>query len=759
VLVVRAATERTKDDYGERSRGAKRAESLPAAAGLTAAGYGAWKGLKGIKALRRFARRATGLVEFARERASAGDIARSAAEIGGGSLVSGALLAGAAVGLRRRATLRKVAKAAAIGGGVTGGVAAVGGGVGTAALGKPGATDPTAMTKRAALGGGIAGAAGGTAAGLLAVRSRRGRAIVARAARRWRPAQWIHRGGMPAAVGVGAIGGGAAGAAHATDEGIQSDALRNIRRQVRMSEGTQGTHGTQETRLMRRLRERREVLELATVRLRARVREVRFGGRDQILDEHGRYGDPLVAASGFKDAYTRRTFIDREGKRRSALEKVPGGLLPTHAQVIRGAYNESRDIRKYGTRGVGLLRDSVDAVTGKPRRVDASGRPRKREWEKSWFKNAAVQAGITAGLVGGAMYLRKSPAARQRLSGAVRGAKRGVNRVLPDFFPSRDLSARGRVVELGVRTMKSGPLAGLVVRWGKDLPSSRGFLKLPHGSTAGDYRGVMQIVDPETKAVMTVQRGRDKLATEPGRWWQKKRAYIANVRVPAKHRKTMAGGRALQKMTGGLFAHYDRRGISATTIAGAYERKLPGDRIADTHALVSGYQKRGFRIDARGDALSNEWNVQMTRSPGARKVRPISRPKFDRYMQAQRENVRGTAREQLREVKGPVGRGAAVAAAGTVPLAGAGVARRSEDERVSGAGRAAMLPAAVAAGVAAGAGARRIRRGLGEGGAKRLAAHGAAWVNVARLDAGKRLTLGKSRVGRWVGRHVLRGLV
>jgi hypothetical protein len=75
--------------------------------------------------------------------------------------------------------------------------------------------------------------------------------------------------------------------------------------------------------------------------------------------------------------------------------------------MIRGFYNEGKGLHKWGTRAARLAGDTGDVFAGNPRKRDASGRPQKREWEKSWFKNAgqvlaAAAAVVTAAAAGAA---------------------------------------------------------------------------------------------------------------------------------------------------------------------------------------------------------------------------------------------------------------------------------------------------------------------------------------------------------------------
>jgi hypothetical protein len=190
--------------------------------------------------------------------------------------------------------------------------------------------------------------------------------------------------------------------------------------------------------------------------------------KQQIINDRGQYLDPIRAAAGLDDAYT---------PTEAGLRKVD---IPIgHAQVLRAGYQKGRKINKVVQRVGRLAKDAGGAITGKPRQKDSAGRPKKREWEKSWFKNAVGSAVTGAAIIGGAAAMKKNykvPVPRKgaieeiltkrRLPGkgdfrkqgirdvvtdVSRNAKKRANKALPDLFPTQSFSVpitdeRGRQV-------------------------------------------------------------------------------------------------------------------------------------------------------------------------------------------------------------------------------------------------------------------------------------------------------------------------
>lgn len=90
----------------------------------------------------------------------------------------------------------------------------------------------------------------------------------------------------------------------------------------------------------------------------------------------------------------------------------------SQVQVIKSAYRTGQQVNKYGGRAAGLAKDASDVISGKPRARDSRGLPKKREWEKSWFKNAVTAAATGAAVLGVAHGMKKSPKFRKQVQKA-----------------------------------------------------------------------------------------------------------------------------------------------------------------------------------------------------------------------------------------------------------------------------------------------------------------------------------------------------
>ncbi len=159
-----------------------------------------------------------------------------------------------------------------------------------------------------------------------------------------------------------------------------------------------------------------------------------FRGPDQILTDSGTmkgmYANPLKVASGEQIGYTR----DRHGNQTAA------NVGFRHAQVLRAALNKGREVQKVGRRAGSLTRDVVDSVAGRPK-TDERGRPLKKEWEKSWFRNAAGSAVAGAGLLAHAVAVKRSPRYRAGVTKVVGGAKAKANALVPGLFLAAKVKA------------------------------------------------------------------------------------------------------------------------------------------------------------------------------------------------------------------------------------------------------------------------------------------------------------------------------
>ncbi len=151
----------------------------------------------------------------------------------------------------------------------------------------------------------------------------------------------------------------------------------------------------------------------------ARGRVIAFGGDQQMRGKGNRFVDKMAVASGAEPGYV-------EGKQVN--------LPVMHGQVLRAAWNKGRVYQGYGSRAGALARDVRGALRGE-KKMDARGRPVKREWEKTWVRNA-VGTGIAAGaLLAHTHVMKRNPAYRAKVTGAVRAGKKRANAVIPDLFP------------------------------------------------------------------------------------------------------------------------------------------------------------------------------------------------------------------------------------------------------------------------------------------------------------------------------------
>ncbi len=95
-------------------------------------------------------------------------------------------------------------------------------------------------------------------------------------------------------------------------------------------------------------------------------------------------------------------------------------------QAWRASERKAKTAVKWGGRAKNAASDLKDVVTGKPRKKDQAGRAKKREWEKSYAKNAIATGVAAGGIMAGNAYLRKNPQKRDALYGAADRATSGI---------------------------------------------------------------------------------------------------------------------------------------------------------------------------------------------------------------------------------------------------------------------------------------------------------------------------------------------
>jgi hypothetical protein len=155
-----------------------------------------------------------------------------------------------------------------------------------------------------------------------------------------------------------------------------------------------------------------------------------IGMREQMRNqETDVFAGPLKVMAGVEKAYVNTP----KGPR----EVLPGQV---NAQAIRAAYRSAGTVHKAATRTGAFVSDAGDVIAGRPRKRDSAGRERKREWEKSWFKDGVRKATIGAGMLAGAYGLHKNPGARDWLVKKSGKVMDKANEVVADAFPRRSFS-------------------------------------------------------------------------------------------------------------------------------------------------------------------------------------------------------------------------------------------------------------------------------------------------------------------------------
>lgn len=396
----------------------------------------------------------------------------AAAVMGVSSALTGGLLGGLPAALSRASKLRGVLKGAGKGaalGGLLGTGSAL---IGSKVLGEPKKDDGAAYAKRGAVGGLIGGAVLG-GAGVLALRKVRtnlplvGSPVreLLKSSKTFRPARWVRKANLPAAVGIGAGIGGATGAFQGADEGSGVDTLRAVKRPKQFS--ARGLLVRFEARLTGKLpadRYRKKIEDddlqrrdanlgrgavagaLAGLVLKsARFSPLKRAGLGALAGAGG-VAAVRAATSRSKDYYGERT---RGAK---AAEKIPAlaglgaaGVLAAKRLRLFSTRNLRRSgiIRfdtmpgqraaetktryaKYGARTGRLVGDATSALRGVTP-TDRAGNPQTREWDKPWFHKAVGGGIVAAGSGVGIGALLKNKKVMAGAAAGVAGLARNQN--------------------------------------------------------------------------------------------------------------------------------------------------------------------------------------------------------------------------------------------------------------------------------------------------------------------------------------------
>jgi hypothetical protein len=366
---------------------------------------------------------------------------------------SGAALGSLAL-LKRGATFRGAAKTAGKLGLASAGIVGGGALLGSKIVGDPRKEESAPFMKRAAIGGTLVGAGAGLGGALLLRKTKGGaRALVAASKKTEpfsRPAMWLRKTPLAGAAAIGGVGGAVYGGGMGADEGQQVDSIRNLRKDMKnFSVGSFQFSG-------KRLREFSALADTAKRAAKAvggwakrngtaigltgagvgaSVAASRYYGPSnkgwKNLDEPKEFGrgdqarwdarrgggvgsneDSQFANVGWGWATDRPMYIPKRNSQ-GRVEKDPdtGDTIrvkwdPSSGQLWNSVAREAGRQRVNVQRGGRLSRDLVDELRGAPRRRDASGRIKKREWEKSWFHNKATEIGMTAAGLGGLATVR-----------------------------------------------------------------------------------------------------------------------------------------------------------------------------------------------------------------------------------------------------------------------------------------------------------------------------------------------------------------
>jgi hypothetical protein len=154
--------------------------------------------------------------------------------------------------------------------------------------------------------------------------------------------------------------------------------------------------------------------------LARKLRGLKMFGRD----DQPRYRESKAWADPIMGWIRGDDLVDKDGAKWS----------PSSPQLVNAMHNKARGIRVNVQRGSGLAGDTTAVLQGKDRERDASGRIKKREWEKAWFRNAVTTAGLTvAGLAGAGAwrYGRMNPAST--LGKFVTNTESGVRKTKDDL--------------------------------------------------------------------------------------------------------------------------------------------------------------------------------------------------------------------------------------------------------------------------------------------------------------------------------------
>lgn len=177
---------------------------------------------------------------------------------------------------------------------------------------------------------------------------------------------------------------------------------------------------------------------LALRRLR-KVRKFEGGGGSILLARMERTIIELGKADQPRYADSKR-YADPLRAYGDAMKLVDGDGNPTRltqSQLVGAAWRTGQHVRRVGQRGGNLVRDVSDVAHGRGSRGG-----RKREWEKSWFRNAVLTGGGAGAVLANSVLRRKVPLYRLKTDAVAGVARSQIAKARGRLDKALDLDAQ-----------------------------------------------------------------------------------------------------------------------------------------------------------------------------------------------------------------------------------------------------------------------------------------------------------------------------
>jgi hypothetical protein len=153
--------------------------------------------------------------------------------------------------------------------------------------------------------------------------------------------------------------------------------------------------------------------------------------KDSLRDiDDDTFANTLRVASGQQKAHDPR-LRDAKGEKLVKGARNAVDLPLNDIRVIKAGMAKGARIQKGVTRGSAVVKDAADVLRGKERGKDGSGRKKKREWEKGYFKRGVKTAIAGAGVLAYTRGIKKSKKFRGLHQSMVKKVKGAAERVAP----------------------------------------------------------------------------------------------------------------------------------------------------------------------------------------------------------------------------------------------------------------------------------------------------------------------------------------